>query len=113
MIGRGALGRPWLFRSIARYLETGELLPEPAPEQIRDTLLCHLEALYGLYGNARGLRIARKHIAWYSRGLAAAADEQPRLQKLLARINRIDTTTRQINEVRALFDEQQRGEMAA
>jgi len=67
MIGRAARGRPWIFREIAHYLTTGKLLPAPSPDCIRDTLLGHLEALYGFYGEARGVRIARKHIGWYCR----------------------------------------------
>jgi tRNA-dihydrouridine synthase B len=67
MIGRAAQGRPWIFREIAHYLDTGERLPEPDPVWIRDLLLEHLEALYGLYGSTHGVKVARKHIAWYSR----------------------------------------------
>jgi tRNA-dihydrouridine synthase B len=69
MIGRAAQGRPWLFRSIARYLETGELLPAPAAAEIGALLSEHLEALYDLYGAEQGARVARKHIGWTVRGL--------------------------------------------
>jgi tRNA-dihydrouridine synthase B len=73
MIGRAAQGRPWIFREIAHYLRTGELLPEPSPAEIRAILLGHLENLYAFYGVALGVRVARKHISWYSRGLRGAA----------------------------------------
>jgi tRNA-dihydrouridine synthase B len=69
MIGRAAQGRPWLFRTIARYLETGEVLPPPAPPEIGALLAEHLEALYDLYGDEQGARIARKHIGWTVRSL--------------------------------------------
>ncbi len=65
MIGRAAQGRPWIFREIAHYLSTGELLPEPALEEIRDILIGHLRALHVFYGEAAGVRIARKHLGWY------------------------------------------------
>jgi tRNA-dihydrouridine synthase B len=69
MIGRAAQGRPWLFRSISRYLETGELLPAPEAPEIGALLAEHLEALYDLYGAEQGARVARKHIGWTVRGL--------------------------------------------
>ena len=67
MIGRAAQGRPWVFSELNHYLQTGERLPEPAPSWIRDVLLQHLQELYSLYGEGHGVRIARKHIAWYSK----------------------------------------------
>ncbi|MEC9361622.1 MAG: tRNA dihydrouridine synthase DusB [Pseudomonadota bacterium] len=65
MIGRAAQGRPWLFRELAHYLQTGTVLPPPTRFEIRRWLLEHLDALYGFYGEARGVRVARKHIRWY------------------------------------------------
>lgn len=69
MIGRGAQGRPWLFRDIAHYLQTGECLPAPGAGEIRSVLLEHLECLYALYGEEQGTRVARKHIGWTVRAL--------------------------------------------
>jgi tRNA-dihydrouridine synthase B len=69
MIGRAAQGRPWLFRSIAHYLESGEELAPPAPPEIGALLAEHLEALYDLYGDEQGARVARKHIGWTVRSL--------------------------------------------
>jgi tRNA-dihydrouridine synthase B len=69
MIGRAAQGRPWLFRSIARYLESGEQLPPPAVTEIGALLAEHLEGLYDLYGEEQGARVARKHIGWTVRDL--------------------------------------------
>ena len=69
MIGRAAQGRPWIFREIAHFLATGEHLPPPAVLEIREVLLGHLDELYAFYGEYSGCRIARKHIAWYTKGL--------------------------------------------
>ena len=91
MVGRAAQGRPWIFGQIAHYLATGELLPEPSPAQVRDILLGHLEHLHAFYGEASGVRIARKHLGWYAKdrpenaafrsvvNRAQSADEQLRL----------------------------------
>jgi tRNA-dihydrouridine synthase B len=68
MIGRAAQGRPWLFRDIAHYLETGRHLPDPGPEEVCRILTGHLDNLYHFYGEYTGVRVARKHIAWYSKG---------------------------------------------
>ena len=73
MIGRAAQGRPWIFREIEHYLRTGETLPPPEVSEIRSVLLQHLEDLYVFYGTERGTRVARKHISWYSKGLAGSA----------------------------------------
>ncbi|POZ61230.1 tRNA dihydrouridine synthase DusB [Chromobacterium alticapitis] len=70
MIGRAAQGRPWIFREIQHYLETGMELPPPTVGEIRELMLGHLDELYGFYGEYSGCRIARKHIAWYTKGLA-------------------------------------------
>lgn len=67
MIGRAAQGNPWIFREIAHYLETGELLAPPSAEEISDVLSRHLQSLYAFYGDYAGVRIARKHIGWYCR----------------------------------------------
>ena len=67
MIGRAAQGRPWIFREIAHFLATGELLPEPDIAEVRDILLGHLDALYAFYGEVAGVRIARKHLGWYAK----------------------------------------------
>lgn len=69
MIGRAAQGKPWIFRDIAHYFQTGEHLPAPSVQEIREILLAHLQALYAFYGEYSGCRIARKHIAWYTSGI--------------------------------------------
>jgi tRNA-dihydrouridine synthase B len=73
MVGRAAQGRPWIFREIAHFLATGEHLPEPAPHEVRDILLGHLDNLYSFYGAELGVRVARKHISWYSKGCVGSA----------------------------------------
>jgi tRNA-dihydrouridine synthase B len=69
MIGRAAQGRPWIFREIAHFLGSGEHLPAPEVHEVRELLLAHLEDHYGFYGDAVGVRTARKHIIWYTRRL--------------------------------------------
>jgi tRNA-dihydrouridine synthase len=65
MIGRAAQGNPWLFKQINHFLKTGKVLEKPTDSVIHSTLLSHLEQLYSFYGNASGVRMARKHISWY------------------------------------------------
>ena len=69
MIGRAAQGRPWIFREVAHYLETGTLLAPPLVAEVRRLLLDHLQDHYALYGEFTGVRTARKHIGWYVRAL--------------------------------------------
>jgi tRNA-dihydrouridine synthase B len=69
MIGRAAFGRPWIFREIEHFLATGEALAPPASAEIAAVVREHLEGLYALYGEAQGLRVARKHLGWYARAL--------------------------------------------
>lgn len=73
MIGRAAQGRPWLFREIEHYLKTGENLPPAEVGEIHAILLAHLEDLYDFYGIETGVKVARKHISWYTKGLVGSA----------------------------------------
>ena len=73
MVGRAAQGRPWLFREISHYLQTGSRLSPPDTAEIRRILLEHLEGLYELYGEEQGARVARKHIGWTLRDLPGGA----------------------------------------
>jgi tRNA-dihydrouridine synthase B len=82
MIGRAAQGRPWLFREISHFLETGENLPTPEVAEIHNVLLAHLDDLYSFYGDLAGSRMARKHIAWYTRGLADSASFRHAMNQL-------------------------------
>jgi tRNA-dihydrouridine synthase B len=74
MVGRGAYGRPWLLHQIGRFLATGERLPDLPLAHQRDVLLSHLEAMLAHYGTEAGVRVARKHIGWYSKGLPGSAE---------------------------------------
>ena len=69
MIGRAAQGRPWIFREIAHHLATGRLLPPPSVAEARTAILEHLDDHYGFYGEELGVRIARKHLHWYTASL--------------------------------------------
>jgi len=83
MIGRAAQGRPWMFREITHYLETGTHLPPPEVEEIHRVLVAHLEDLYAFYGEHTGVRVARKHISWYTKGLAGSAAFRHGMNQLL------------------------------
>ncbi|WP_066801433.1 tRNA dihydrouridine synthase DusB [Moraxella oblonga] len=72
MIGRSAQGKPWIFREIRHYLQTGQPLPAPSLDELRLVVLSHLDELYRFYGEYSGVRIARKHIAWYTGGLPSS-----------------------------------------
>ena len=107
MIGRAAQGRPWIFREINHYLATGEKLPEPGSEEIRGILLGHLDKLYAFYGEYTGVRMARKHISWYSKG-------HPHGGAFRQAVNRVDSSEQQKEMVNAFFDQIiQRSELAA
>ena len=83
MIGRAAQGRPWLFREIEHYLRTGAELAPPKVAEIHRTLRDHLTDLYGFYGEETGIRIARKHISWYTRGLIGSSHFRHAMNQLL------------------------------
>jgi tRNA-dihydrouridine synthase B len=97
MVGRGAQGRPWIFREIAHYLATGETLPEPTPAQVREILVHHLEQLYAFYGELQGLRIARKHLGWY-------AKDRPENAAFRHVVNRAESAPEQLQLTRDYFD---------
>ena len=82
MIGRAAQGRPWLFREIEHFLKTGEHLPPAQVTEIHAILQAHLEDLYEFYGLETGFRVARKHIAWYTRGLVGSASFRHHMNQL-------------------------------
>ncbi len=97
MIGRAAQGRPWIFREIAHYLRTGEHLPEPSLNEIRAILTGHLKNLYAFYGEYTGVRVARKHISWYSKGQShGAAFRQA--------VNRVETVEEQLALTHDFFE---------
>ena len=97
MVGRAAQGRPWIFREIAHFLDTGTHLAPPTVAEVRELLLEHLQDHYGLYGELTGVRSARKHIAWYVRSL-------PGGDELRRHINTIDDCQVQWQAVASYFD---------
>ncbi len=74
MIGRGTYGRPWFLKQVIHFLRTGKRLPDPPVEEQQAIVLGHFEDMLVHYGAERGVRIARKHIGWYSRGLPGSAE---------------------------------------
>jgi tRNA-dihydrouridine synthase B len=98
MIGRAAQGRPWIFREIEHYLTTGTKLAPPSAAEIRDVLVGHLHDLYAFYGYERGVKVARKHISWYTKGLKNSA-------VFRARMNTLEGADLQLAAVTRFFDE--------
>jgi tRNA-dihydrouridine synthase B len=98
LIGRAAQGRPWIFREVEHYLNTGLLLPAPSLHDVEALLLEHLAALHGFYGEVMGARIARKHVGWYLATLPGA-------REFRSRFNRLDATQEQCATVRQFFRE--------
>jgi len=97
MIGRAAQGRPWRFRVIGHYLATGVILPDPGLQEQRQILLTHLRRLYDFYGEHTGVLVARKHIAWYSKGL-------PGGDGFRQTVNQATTTVEQLQRVLSFLD---------
>jgi tRNA-dihydrouridine synthase B len=74
MVGRGTYGRPWFLSQVTHFLRTGEKLSEPSLEIQKEIILEHLEDMMSHYGEYTGVRMARKHLGWYSRGLHNSAE---------------------------------------
>jgi len=99
MIGRAAQGRPWIFRQIAHYLETGELIPDPSESEIAGWLRDHLMDHYQFYGELTGVRTARKHIGWYLKGL-------PGVKVFRDFLNQLESTDEQLRAIDDFFSGQ-------
>ncbi|QEX17220.1 putative tRNA-dihydrouridine synthase [Hypericibacter terrae] len=84
MVGRGAYGRPWFLKQVMHFLRTGERLPDPPLLRQFETVLAHYRDMLSHYGIATGVKIARKHFAWYSKGLFGSSEFR-------TAINRCDT----------------------
>lgn len=106
MIGRAAQGNPWIFREIAHYLDTGELLPAPVPAEVKSVLMEHLQRLYDHYGEYLGVRIARKHLGWYVQHLPLGA-------KFRAVFNSLETPEDQLASAQEFFELRIEGEVMA
>jgi tRNA-dihydrouridine synthase B len=74
MIGRGAQGRPWIFRELLAFHQDGKKIVPLEKNELRDTMLGHLKELHRFYGESVGVRVARKHLTWYSKQLANAGE---------------------------------------
>jgi tRNA-dihydrouridine synthase B len=98
MIGRAAQGRPWIFREIEYFLKTGAHLPQPEVAEIHQVLRAHLDDHYAFYGEYSGVRIARKHISWYTKGLAGSASFRHAM-------NQLQSSTEQVSAIDRFFDE--------
>jgi tRNA-dihydrouridine synthase B len=98
MIGRAAQGRPWIFRELQHFLQTGTLLAPPPLAEQRALLLGHLDALYAFYGEGRGRRVARKHIQWYCQG-------NPGMAQFWAQVNRVECAVEQRRRVDEYFQQ--------
>ena len=97
MIGRAAQGRPWIFDEVNFFLAGGELRPELALENVRDIMRAHLEDLYDFYGDATGVRVARKHLSWYFR-------QHPGQEALRNRLVLIETPREQLATLLEQYD---------
>ncbi|MBY6033902.1 tRNA dihydrouridine synthase DusB [Marinobacter daepoensis] len=106
LIGRGAQGRPWIFREILHYLETGEHLPVPPVDEVERILAGHLEELHEFYGELMGVRIARKHVGWYLQ----SHDDSKQFRK---RFNAIDDAREQKDSIAQYFAGLRNGEVFA
>lgn len=96
MIGRAAQGRPWIFREINHYLTTGQHLQVPEVTEIHQVLMNHLVELYDFYGEYSGVRVARKHISWYTKGLIGSAGFRHAM-------NQLQTSEEQLRETNIFF----------
>lgn len=99
MIGRGAYGRPWFPGQVTHYLRTGERLADPCLAEQLDVLLEHYDAMLSLYGIENGVRVARKHIGWYSKGMENSGEFRDR-------VNRLDDPEQVRAMVRAFYEPQ-------
>ena len=97
MIGRAAQGCPWLFREIAYFLNNNAHMPSPHVSEIQQVLIAHVHELYGFYGEQSGLRVARKHISWYTKGLKGSAHFRHQM-------NQLESITEQLQAVNDFFE---------
>lgn len=97
MIGRGALGRPWIFQQVKSYLSHGTSTPMPNQQQQYKVIRQHLAGLYQLYGEHQGVRFARKHLGWYAQYL-------PQGVELRKRFNRAQSAEHQSELIQHFFE---------
>ena len=101
MVGRAAQGRPWICREIDYFLRTGDYLPPPLVDEVRELMNEHLPAHYAFYGEYLGVRTARKHIGWY-------VEDLPGGEEFRQSMNRLESTAEQLAAVDEFFKSQHR-----
>lgn len=106
MIGRGARGRPWFFRELNYFRQTGKRISPLEKNYVRDIMLGHLNDLYQFYGETTGVRMARKHLSWYCAGLKNSGDFR-------SRVVRVDSASEQIRLTREYFSHVAEGGLLA
>jgi tRNA-dihydrouridine synthase B len=102
MIGRGAQGRPWIFRELAHALQDGSVFSPLEKNELRDIMLGHLRDLHQFYGERTGVRVARKHLTWYCQQLVNADDFR-------YRVVRVESAAEQIGLTLEYFDREGAG----
>lgn len=98
MIGRGAQGRPWIFREIMHYLQTGTHYPMVSTQEVYSLMFNHMKNLYAFYGDTRGVLVARKHVSWYSKG-------QPHGGAFRQSFNQLGSAQEQLDAAQSFFEE--------
>jgi tRNA-dihydrouridine synthase B len=102
MIGRGAQGRPWIFRELGQLLNTHQEKPQLDKKELRDIMLDHLRELHRFYGELTGVRVARKHLTWYCDSLANA-------DEFRHQVVRVDSASEQVSLTKKYFDREDGG----
>jgi len=106
MIGRGAQGRPWIFRELSLLLSTDQEKPRLDKYELRDIIIDHLSELHRFYGELTGVRVARKHLTWYCKSLANA-------DEFRHQVVRVECASEQISLTRTYFDREDGGDSLA
>ena len=106
MIGRGAQGRPWIFRQLGQLLSPHQQKPQLDKNELRDIMLDHLRELHRFYGDLIGVRVARKHLTWYCNSLANA-------DEFRHRVVRVESASEQIGLTKTYFDRVDEGNWLA
>jgi tRNA-dihydrouridine synthase B len=106
MIGRGAQGRPWIFRELGHLLDSDQEKPQLDKNELRDIMLDHLNELHRFYGELSGVRVARKHLTWYCRNLANA-------DEFRHQVVRVESASEQISLTNNYFDREDGGRLMA
>ncbi|MBP3967203.1 tRNA dihydrouridine synthase DusB [Paenibacillus lignilyticus] len=105
MIGRGALGNPWMLYRTIQYLQSGELLPDPTPREKLDVAILHMDRLVKLKGESTAVREMRKHLAWYLKGIPGAARVKDVIMEETTRDNMVQILGQYVESLGALSEE--------